>query len=101
MKWEEVLYPKLISGEELTEDEIRRLVDWFEIECTEGDDRRWSRSMGSICQVRDRFFEVQWDKGLTEMQENSYYNQPIEVIKQTREELIPAHIVTIIEWVAV
>jgi hypothetical protein len=38
---------------------------------------------------------VEWEEGLTENQENEFYNQPYEVEKKTYEKTI-----TVTEWVS-
>lgn len=85
---------KIDSKAELTERELQSLVYEFdEIEREEGDDRRWSRSITSIIKIGERYFALDWDKGLTECQENSFYEQPYEVEPHTYEKTI-----TINEW---
>jgi len=82
---------------DLTEEELREIV--FEdsianvIETLEGDDRRWVRSMETIIQLKDRYFSICWDKGLTENQDHSFYNQPVEVIQEKK-----VICKTVIEW---
>ena len=78
-KWEEEMLEIINSGRELTESEIGKLVDRFEIEVENGSNRRWSRTNTSICQVGDRYFKVEWEQGLTENQEDYYGEQPVEV----------------------
>ena len=61
----------------------------------------WSRTITSYIQLRERWFEIQWEEGLTEMQENSYYDQPVEVNLKTWEEIVPEHKITLHKWVEV
>lgn len=91
-KYEEELLKKIDSKKELTESEIREILG-CEIESEYGDNRRWSRSVTTISQIGDRYFSTDWEEGLTEYQQNEYYEQPVEVEKVTYEKTI---IVT--EW---
>lgn len=86
---------KITNGEKLSKNELRDLVE-FEIDRIEGDDRRWSRTITSICELDGRYFKLVWEHGLTEMQENEYYNQPYEVKKHTYEKTI-----TVTEWIKI
>ena len=95
--FDEIMLNKIDSKEKLTEREISNLVD-YEVEREEGDDRRWSRSITSYIKLKDRYFCIEWECGLTEMQENEFYNQPYEVTKNTYEKIIPEQKVMITEW---
>lgn len=94
-KYEEELLKKLDSKERLTESEIIEVLE-YEVESEYGDNRRWSRSVATISQIGDRYFSTNWEEGLTESQENEYYEQPVEVQKKTYEKTI-----TVTEWVPV
>jgi hypothetical protein len=93
--FEEIMAAKILNGEKLTEREIEELVWDYEVEREEGDNRRWTRSVTSIVELCDKYFAIDWEEGLTECQENEYYNQPYEVVKHTYEKTI-----TVTEWVA-
>lgn len=86
---------KILNGEELSEQEISDLLD-YEIDCQEGDCGRWQMSVKSIIKLCDRYFAIDWERGLTEMQENDFYNQPYEVKKVEYEKVIK-----VTEWVDV
>jgi hypothetical protein len=92
--FEEIMVEKILNGEKLTEREIQELVLDYEVDREEGDNRRWTRSVTSIVQLCDKYFSIDWEQGLTECQENEYYNQPYEVVKHTYEKTI-----TVTEWV--
>ncbi len=91
--FEEIMVQKIDNGESLTEEELGEFKD-FEIQNTKGDNRRWSRTVSSICELCGRFFNLIWEEGLTEYQENEFYDQPFEVEKRTYEKKI-----TVAEWV--
>lgn len=100
MKYEQQLVSKILNKEELSKRELSNLAE-YSIDSTYGENRRWTRSVTSICKLKDdegkdRFFELNWDEGLTECQENEFYEQPFEVAKKTYEK-----VVTLTEWVRV
>ena len=85
------------NKEKFSEKEIRSLVwEMDTVEEIEGEDRRWSRGMQTIFKADDRYFSICWEKGLTEMQEDEYYDQPEEVslIEETKT-------ITVKNWVPV
>jgi hypothetical protein len=63
-----------------------KLLD-CEVYKIEGDDHRWTREMTSYCLVKDRYFCLEWGKGLTEMQENEYYSVTEVVYKGVKNKL--------------
>jgi hypothetical protein len=92
--YDEYILNKIDSGENLDESELRNLRwEFDEVEIQYGENRRWSRSVRSILEIGGRYFALDWDEGLTEMQENEFYNQPIEVEKKEYPKTI-----TVTEW---
>ena len=95
-QYEKDMLERIDSGEKLSEKEIKMLVGEFEeIYREEGDDRRWSKSIFSVVKIDNRCFAINWEKGLTECQENEYDSQPVEVEKKTYEKTI-----TGTEWIS-
>ena len=82
------------SDGKLSEEELRRMMDELvEVDRIYGENRRWTRSVRSIFEVEGRFIALDWEEGLTEQQDDVFYDQPIEVEKHEYEKTI---IVT--EW---
>ena len=78
---------KYDSGEKFTEAELYSMhLNFEEIETTYEGKRRWSRRATTIFKIGNRCFCLKWDQGLTEMQEDEYYEQPYEVypVKHTK-----------------
>lgn len=93
--FEKELIDKIDNEESLTGRELCAFV-WEvgeEVDRDEGDNRRWSRSVFVVKQVDDRFFSIYYEEGLTESQDNEYYEQPQEVVKHEYEKTI-----TVTEW---
>ena len=82
---EDQLYDKLQAKEELSERGLWVLVQEYGIESEEGDEGRWERHMTTISKVKDKFYRTYWSRGLTECQEDSYYDQPFEVKLEEKE----------------
>lgn len=85
---------KLKSGEKLNESELKTLVyDGVEVDEIEGDHYRWTQSVQTIINIDGELWAIDWQRGLTEYQENEFYYQPYRVEKREKQ-------ITIIEYVA-
>lgn len=92
--FEEIMLNKIDSCEKLTEEELQELVWEYEVDKEYGEDHRWTKEVLSIVKLGDRHFGIDWQKGLTEMQENEFHDQPYEVKQIER-------VVVTKEWVAI
>lgn len=83
---EELAVMKLKKGEKLAEGEISEIL-WNneEVYVEEGEDRRWSKSMLTVVKIDEKLYAIEWEKGLTEMQEDEFYEQPYPVNMEKRE----------------
>lgn len=80
---------KFDNGEEFTEEELRDLTWQFaEEEIIYGENGRWTREVTTIFKIDDRYFALEWEEGLTEFQENGFYDQPYEVVLELKTEVI-------------
>lgn len=95
-KYEQEIYDKLMAGTPLTESELRGCVRSYSISDDYGENRRWSRFVASICQIGDKYFQIDWDEGLTESQPDEFYDQPYEVEKREYDK-----VVHVVEWIKV
>lgn len=87
---------KIDKGEPLTDDETEKFYfDNKHVSEEYGENERWTRPVTTIVEVFGRYFRICWEEGLTEMQSNRYYEQPVEVTKHTYEKTI---VVTVTEW---
>lgn len=95
--FEEIMVQKIDKGEPLTEREIKAVCfEMHQIEETVHDSGRWTSFVSTVVEMCGRKFCVDWQRGLTEMQENVFYDQPYEVKEHTYEKTI-----TVTEWVKV
>lgn len=89
----EEIYKKLQRQEKLSEEEIESLVwDGNRVYEEEGDDHRWQKEMFTVVKVENKFYGICWMKGLTECQENEYYEQPFEVACENKTEVVKKEI---------
>lgn len=94
--FDELMVNKILTHEDLTDRELSELVYGYAVETDYGENRRWTRTNTTVVKLLGRYFSVDWEEGLTEYQENEFYNQPIEVEKKTYEKTI-----TVTEWIPV
>lgn len=95
--YEKEFLEKYDSGAKFSEQEISDAIwDFYQVEEIEHGHRRWTADMTTIVQVADRYFKINWERGLTEYQENCYYNQPVEVVPHEYEKTI-----TVRDWIEV
>ena len=73
------------------EEDIKMFIECCEINRVPQELRRWTRWINSICEVKDRYFIVGWDEGLTEYQDDVCYDQPIEVELHEWDEVKTVH----------
>jgi len=91
---EEILVDKIDRREQLSVQEIEDFLFECgkEVDRKEEDDGRWTKHVCTIKKVNNRYFAVPWEKGLTEMQENEFYEQPYEVEPHEKQ-------IVITEWI--
>lgn len=95
--FDKTMVKKIDAGERLTERELKSVVfETKEIKTTYGDNLRWTRGVTTIVEMCNRHFQINWDEGLTESQENEFYNQPVEVKAHTYEKTI-----TVTDWIPI
>lgn len=85
---EKVLLDKITNKLVLSEDELCDLIEYFEVDRIYGDNDDWTRPVRTIVELGDKYFEVDWEEGLTEYQENTYMNQPFEVKLHTSKKVV-------------
>lgn len=90
--FEEIMVQKIDNGEALTEDELKTLVcEFHNVARVEGENRRWSRTVKSVIKLCKRYFAIEWEQGLTENQDDQFFNQPYEVEEETYTEVAEVH----------
>lgn len=77
---------RLKAGEELNEDDLKTLM-WVGqvVDVIEGEEHRWTRDMTTIIEIDGELYAIEWDRGLTEYQENLYCSQPYRVVRKEKQ----------------
>lgn len=80
---------KLKDKDDLSEREIANLVyEYPAVYEEEGDESRWSRFIQTVVEVGDKNYLINWQRGLTEYQENTFLEQPKECILKEEEVIV-------------
>lgn len=84
---------KLKSGEKLSEGEIKTLVyDGVEVDEIKGYSGRWTQGVKTIIDIDGELWAIDWNRGLTEYQENEFYNQPYKVVKREKQIIVAEYV---------
>lgn len=65
-----------------TEQEVENAVWENEVYQTELGTSRWTRTISSIVEIDNRFYDIIWEQGLTENQENQYEEGDYEEVRK-------------------
>lgn len=77
---------KMINGIQLTGGEVEKAVwNLQEVKTIKGENNRWSQSCEIILKVEGKLYSLEYDRGLTENQENEYYPQIAEEVAEVEE----------------
>jgi len=87
---------KLDNKENLTDREFSKLVYNYSINEENQDWGRWTMGMYTVAKLKDRYFSINWEQGLTESQDDCFYEQPVEVLPHTYEKTV-----TVTEWIPI
>ena len=67
---------------QFTKEQVIELTCGSEIDIEYGENRRWSRTNISVVKHNDKFYELYWEEGLTESQENEFFAQDAPEVEQ-------------------
>ena len=82
----EELLRKIDNHENLFPQDYWEMIDNYSIYSEAGEDSRWTRFMYSLIKLGDRYFEINWQKGLTETQEDDWdYPEEVEFLGMKTE----------------
>lgn len=91
----DIIATKISSDLELNEYE-RKYCAWGEVgeyvDEIEGEDHRWTREMQTIFKIGEQYYAIDWMRGLTEMQDNEYWDDPYKV--ERKEEIVTTTVVS-------
>lgn len=89
------LVKNIDDGIELSNEELEFLI-WGSNRVDEKryEPRRWLQRVETVIEIDGRFFMIPWDRSLTELQENEFLWQPVEVEKHEYEKTVK-----VVEWI--
>lgn len=96
MKTDKEMFQKIKNGIDLSENELNELV-YYSVKDIEGEDRRWSRGVTSILDIDGETYILNWEKGLTEYQENEFYEQPVKVRIEKKTKVVTMEVTNYID----
>lgn len=71
--------------QDFSEEEIKALIyEGDRVAELEGNDHRWNREITTVIKIDDKLYAIDWRRGLTEMQDDSYYATPYQVKEKTK-----------------
>lgn len=74
---EEEIINKIKNKENFKEEEIKELLWSFpQVWEEEGYEHRWTKDVSTVVQIGEKFIRIDWSRGLTECQENEFWEQP-------------------------
>ena len=76
-----------------TKEQVEELVWEAEVETIHGENRRWSRTNTTIVEYEGKFYDLFWEDGLTEGQDNYYEEQ------DSNEVVLVEKTIVVKEWV--
>ncbi|PIT07975.1 hypothetical protein [Snodgrassella communis] len=82
--FEQKIYKKITDGDELSNDELREVISCFHVYEEIINSHRWFEDIRSIVLLNDKYYAIDWRRGLTKKQSISYKNQPYEVVKTVK-----------------
>lgn len=86
---EEEFLRKFDNGEEFSSEDIHDICYEFkEVDYIEGEESRWSRWIDVVVEVDGRYFMTGYDKGLTEYQEDDFYNTTVIEVKPVEKTVL-------------
>lgn len=92
-KFDNNILTKIDNNEELTAEEVEYLILEHTCDTIKGEERRWSRFDTCIVKFKGRYFSLEYEYGLTELQESEYYPQKATEVVQVEKTIV------IKEWV--
>ncbi len=82
------IYNKLTKYEPLTIEEIRYCIECLEIDEQTGDSGRWETPVETVFELGGEYWLIEWMRGNTEYQENSYLNNIATKVKKVTRTIV-------------
>lgn len=73
-------------------DDIKMFIEGFAQENIFGELGRWTRPVTTICKFKEKYYAAYWEMGLTEYQEDEYWDTQVHEVKPVEK------VITVTEW---
>lgn len=80
MSFEDDILKKYDNGISMSDDDMSEAIFMYEIDREDLDEYRWTTLIRSVIKVKDRYFEIDWIQGNTEMQEDDFSDSSLKEV---------------------
>ena len=92
--WEKKIYLHIVQNREIDSDDLSELISYYTIDEIEHGHSRWAAHMETIIEFHGKYYSIDWERGLTEYQEDEIYPQillevkKVKVVKEVEEWIV-------------
>lgn len=80
LSFEDEILKKYDNGISMSDDDMSEAIFMYEIDREDLDEYRWTTLIRSVIKVKDRYFEIDWIQGNTEMQEDDFSDSSLKEV---------------------
>lgn len=80
LSFEDEILNNFDNGISLSDDDMSEAIFMYEIDREDLDEYRWTTLIRSVIKVKDRYFEIDWIQGNTEMQEDDFSDSSLKEV---------------------
>lgn len=80
LSFEDEILNNFDNGISMSDDDISEAIFMYEIDREDLDEYRWTTLTRSVIKVKDRYFEIDWIQGNTEMQEDDFSDSSLKEV---------------------
>lgn len=80
LSFEDEILNNFDNGISLSDDDMSEAIFMYEIDREDLDEYRWTTLVRSVIKVKDRYFEIDWIQGNTEMQEDDFSDSSLKEV---------------------
>lgn len=80
LSFEDEILNNFDNGISMSDDDMSEAIFMYEIDREDLDEYRWTTLTRSVIKVKDRYFEIDWIQGNTEMQEDDFSDSSLKEV---------------------
>lgn len=80
LSFEDEILNNFDNGISMSDDDMSEAIFMYEIDREDLDEYRWTTLIRSVIKVKDRYFEIDWIQGNTEMQEDDFSDSSLKEV---------------------